>query len=112
MSLGAYRVLRDTSACEATWNQARGGSAWRLPGCNDTTTDRSASAESSVTAGGINRWYTLDVTAAVQGWVNGSLANHGVLLRAAPSTASFQFASAQHGNLGLRPRLVVTYRRP
>ena len=112
MSLGAYRVLRDTSACEATWNQARGGSAWRLPGCNDTTTDRSASAESSVTAGGINRWYTLDVTAAVRGWVNGSLANHGVLLRAAPSTASFQFASAQHGNLGLRPRLVVTYRRP
>jgi hypothetical protein len=47
----------------------------------------------------------------VRDWVNGSLANHGILLRAANSTASFQFASAESSAAGLRPMLVVTYRR-
>lgn len=111
VSLSAYRVLRDTEPCQATWTQARAGEPWGLPGCNDTFSDRGPHAESSVTTSGIAKWCGLDLTNLVQGWVNNSLANHGILLRAAKSTASFQFASAESSAAGLRPRLVVTYRR-
>jgi hypothetical protein len=111
LSLSAYRVLRDTELCEATWSQAHTGQPWGVPGCNDTSSDRGLGAESSVTTSGIAKWYGLDLTNLVRDWVNGSLANHGILLRAANSTASFQFASAESSAAGLRPMLVVTYRR-
>jgi hypothetical protein len=53
----------------------------------------------------------LDLTAVAQGWVNGSLANNGVLLRSAYSLDSMYFASAQQGTVSWRPKLVITYRR-
>jgi hypothetical protein len=111
-TIGVYSVLREPDACQSTWNQARTGSVWGLPGCNDTSSDRRAVPESSLTTSGINKWYTWDLSAAALAWINGDLANNGLLLQAANSTASFQFASAQHGNAAQRPRLVVTYRTP
>ena len=76
------------------------------------STDRRATRESSVTTSGVGKWYSLDLTAAVAGWVSGSVANQGVLLRApsTSSTALYYFASAESGNATLRPRLVVKYR--
>jgi hypothetical protein len=112
LGLDAYALLRDFDACQATWSQARSGSAWDQPGCNSTLVDRRALPESTVTTAGINRWYDFDLTVVVQQWVNGVVPNHGLLLRAGSSTsrAEFFLASAQHSVPALRPRLVVTYR--
>jgi uncharacterized repeat protein (TIGR01451 family) len=108
LSIGAYYITRTVDLCQATWNQARSGGAWASPGANDTSSDRRPSAESSVTASGIGRWYDFDLSAVAQGWVNGSLANNGVLLRAASSTARYRFSSKESGVQ--QPKLVIIYR--
>ncbi len=111
-SFSAFRVLRSVTHSQTTWNQAQVNNPWASPGANDTTTDRAAIAESSVTASSIFRWYGLDLSALVQAWTQGTLANNGLLLRgsSATSTGIFYFASANHSNSSLRPRLVVTFR--
>ena len=110
-TLGAHAILRPMQACQATWNQAQTGSAWGLPGGNDVSSDRRATAESSVTARGINQWYSFDLTALAAQWVRGALANNGILLRAATtSTSLFSFASGQNGTASARPVLVIRYR--
>jgi hypothetical protein len=114
MTVDAFRILRSTNLCQATWNQAQTANNWGTPGCNDTLTDRGAAPESSVTTYDNHVWYGFDLTALVQDWTDGSLANNGVLLRGASSlsTSMFYFASAQNDNLSLRPKLVITYRVP
>ncbi|HUT15109.1 MAG TPA: DNRLRE domain-containing protein, partial [Anaerolineae bacterium] len=112
ITMGAYCVLRDADPQQATWNQARTGSYWGAPGCNDTVTDRRADPESTVTTSSIGKWYDLDVTDLVWSWANGSVANNGVLLRQSVFSAAsaFRFASAQNGTISQRPKLVVSYR--
>lgn len=110
LTAGAYVITRSADLCQATWSLSLAGSAWGLPGCNDVVSDRRATAESSANLTGIGRWYGLDLSAAVQGWVNRSLANQGVLLRAAPSLASFNLASAENSNPDQHPKLIIHYR--
>jgi hypothetical protein len=112
MTIDVHRVLRAVRLCEATWNHARGVVSWGMPGCNDPSTDRSAVAESSVATQNIGKWYVFDLTALVQGWIDGSVLNHGVILRGASpwSTGQFFFASSEGGSVNLRPKLVITYR--
>jgi hypothetical protein len=112
MTVDAYRILRTVNLCQATWNRAQQGDDWGTPGCNDTFTDRGAAPESSVPMALNFPWCILDLTGLVQDWANGSLANNGVLLRAASSlsTSMFRFASAQNETVYLRPKLVITYR--
>lgn len=112
MTINAYRVVRGVNQCQATWNRARSGEDWSLPGCNDTSSDRGATPESSVSTSGVSRWYSFDLTAAMQGWINSETTNNGVLLRGAGSmsTSLFHLASAQSSDARLRPRLVVNYR--
>ena len=112
-TLGTYFILRTVTACEATWNQAQNGNLWGLAGCNNTTTDRRSTAESTVGTSGISKWYTFTLTSAVQSWVDGSLPNNGVLLRApASELGDFLFAGADHNDPNLRPKLVITYSVP
>jgi parallel beta-helix repeat protein len=110
ITMGACYITRTVTLCEATWTQAQTGKPWSQPGANDISADRRPGAESTLTTSGIGTWYDLDLTAVAQGWVNGSLANNGVLLRPAYSLESFYFASAQHGTVSWRPKLVITYR--
>ncbi len=112
LTLGAYAITRDVSMCQATWNRAQSGNLWGQPGCNDTSTDRRASPESTVSTSGIKKWYSFDLTTAVQEWLDGGLANNGVLLRGSSrlSKAAFYFASAEKSSISERPRLIITYR--
>jgi hypothetical protein len=112
--IDVFRVIRSVNLCEATWNQAQSGNPWGTVGCENTTTDRDAVPLSSITTIGIGEWHSFDITSAVQGWVDGSMANHGVALQQGwPAMLdSYYFASAQHSNVTLRPRLVITYRVP
>ena len=109
ITLGTYCILRNSHPDQATWNQARTGAYWAQPGCNDTASDRRPAPESSLTTSSVARWYGFDLTPLVQDWVNGTLTNKGVLLRATYSSHSFRFASAQNTSASIRPRLVVTY---
>lgn len=113
LDIGAYCITRTTAIHEITWNEARSGVPWGLAGCNDTSSDRRAMAESVIATEGPRRWYSLDLTSVVQGWVNGTLPNHGLLLRgvSAVSRTSFSFASAEGLDTRLRPKLVITYWR-
>jgi len=111
LPFAAYCVTRTTSLLQTTWNQAQAGNPWGLPGANNTSTDRRASPESALTTSGIAKWYAWDLTSVTQGWVNGSLPNNGVLLRCTSTgPGSFNWASAQDGDVTRRPRLVITYR--
>ncbi len=108
----AHVVLRPVVFCEASWYQAQAGVLWGIAGCNDVLADRRSAPESSVSTTGVGRWFGLDLTAAAAGWVSGTLANHGVVLRspAVTSTALVYFASAQSVEASQRPRLVIRYR--
>ena len=112
MTLDVHRVLQEVDHGQATWYRAKVGSPWGQPGCNDTSTDRLAASECSVTTRSIWKWYGFDVRDLVQSWVDRSMANNGVLLRgsSASSTGTFYFASSEDGGVAYRPKLVVTYR--
>ena len=54
-------------------------------------------------------WYAWDVTELAHSWHDGTLENHGVLLRATdPAASSRCFPSSAAPEVGLRPKLVVT----
>lgn len=109
IGMGVYAVLRSVDICEATWNVAQTASPWGSAGCNNTVTDRRPTAESTLLINGFNQWYAFDVTALVREWMDGSLANNGVLLRGSTDGHSFHFASSEYPSTVLHPRLVVVY---
>jgi hypothetical protein len=114
IGVDAFAITRTVQLCQATWNLAAAGVSWGGPGCNDTHNDRRADPEDNFMTSGNNQWYSLDLTDVVQGWVDGNLANNGVLLRASayPYLGPFQFASAEAGQASQRPRLVITFLYP
>jgi hypothetical protein len=106
--VGAYAISRTVTMSQLTWDNAQLGSPWAVGGCNDTVSDRRPSAESGLTTSGPAKWYAFDLTNLVQQWVDGTMPNNGVLIRATYSTASFNFASNED-LAGVRPKLVVAY---
>lgn len=110
ISLGAYVISRTVNVSETTWFEARSGESWGLAGCNDVQTDRRAKPEVTWTTSGIHRWYEVDVTQAVRGWVGRTLPNNGLLLRAlGTENQVLLFASSDYSEPTLRPMLIVTY---
>jgi len=110
ISVGAYVISRTVDVCQATWNESRIGEQWAIAGCMDVHMDRRPNPEITFTTSGVRRWYDLDVTEAVRGWVDGSLSNNGLLLLG-PSADSevYAFAPAEHYEPAQRPMLIVTY---
>ncbi len=55
-------------------------------------------------------WHVIDLTAFVQGWVDGSVENHGVLAHVlnTPATSCPGYYSSNYSNELLRPYLLVT----
>jgi len=110
VSVGAYAVVRDIEPAQATWNRAKIGAAWTVAGCKGVGSDRRGNAESSVVVNAGRQWYTMNVTAAVQDWLEGSLANEGLALQADDSAGVVTFASGDYSSAKARPKLIVTYR--
>jgi hypothetical protein len=109
VTAGAYGVLRNTTITQATWNQAQTGNPWNTPGCDGLGSDREGTAQSSLVFGSIARWYSWDVTDLVQRWVDGTLTNNGVVVRADSGQGAYAFSSSEGSMIERRPRLVVTY---
>jgi hypothetical protein len=58
-------------------------------------------------------WYSFDVTGLVQGWVNGSFANQGLMLRgpesSGSSSARLGFETRENSGTTYDPHIVITY---
>lgn len=108
---GVYAVLRDWAACEATWTEAKAGTPWTQPGCDDTVADRRPVPGATFVTDSGPRRYEVDLTETVQGWLDGTIPNHGLLLMDADETAAsamFAFA-ANESDRDDQPKLVVQY---
>jgi len=101
MDITAYRISRDWKEMEATWNNIA---------------NRFAEPYDTITVGGLltgaNRHHRWDITQLVQGWVNGSFSNYGVMLKADVGTFVDKyrlFAPREDTNTAHLPRLHVTW---
>jgi RHS repeat-associated protein len=75
VSVSAYAVTKAWTSA-ATWNTYDGATAWASPG-GDFTMANTVANPSVTTPAGWAHWYPTQI---VQEWVNGSLANDGLLL--------------------------------
>ncbi|MGQ9585540.1 MAG: DNRLRE domain-containing protein, partial [Anaerolineae bacterium] len=104
-----YPVLRGWEANAVTWVQATGTTAWQGAGCNGAL-DRGALPVAEKVLDGSGRWVVFDVTSVVRGWLQGTSANHGVVVKASGRVSvQYDFASFEWPEAGLRPRLRVVY---
>jgi len=114
--LAAYRVLKDWVAAQSTWNIYKTGSAWDMGGAFfPDGTDCEMVYTGTATVNGSTPQYDLVKIILdpdhVKEWVDGTLANNGVLLKAlSESGKSFTFYSSNESTFTtLRPALEVIY---
>jgi len=108
-----YRVTRDWvegtldgtgTADGATWQTWDGSSDWTQTGGDH---DVSPVASSDISAA-INDWETWEIGELVQGWIDGTYPNYGLLLKGTGSI-EVRFASKEDADPALRPRLTISY---
>jgi len=114
LAVSLHRLKRSWTEMEATWNQARNGSPWGLPGANNTTTDRDSTAVAFLTMSTAGTWYNFGIGSLVQQWVLDPGSNSGVILKTAPGgmTFGYDLRSSDYvgGDSATRPKLTVYYR--
>jgi YD repeat-containing protein len=107
VSLQAHRITASWSESTVTWSNFAGGNGEQVGG---TVTKQTF----------INsRWHSYNLKDLVTRWVDGTVSNHGVMLRATNETtlgkggAYYEAAEyAYNGGIVSRPKLVVTYGKP
>jgi Tfp pilus assembly protein PilX len=108
-----YRVTRDwvegtksgTGIADgATWDKWDGSANWTSAGGDY---DLSAVASSAITTA-TGDWESWDIKTLVQGWVDGSYPNNGLLLKGS-GTVNVTFASKENADPTLHPKLEITY---
>jgi hypothetical protein len=109
-TFGLYRLLKPWVEAEATWNSARAGVLWAVPGADGAGTDYDAVADATA-AGGFNPgWVSFDVTTRLRSWSTASTPNHGWRLRSLTGGNSKQFVASEYtADPTLRPTLTVRY---
>ncbi len=101
-SIGAYQVTSEWQENTITWNNRPSS----LPEAEAFHTVSPASGA----------WRTWDIDDLVQGWIDGSIANHGILLKAADESTNekiAEFRSSEYVyDATKRPKLVISYYVP
>jgi pimeloyl-ACP methyl ester carboxylesterase len=110
MRLLAYPVLQAWVESEVTWNEAQRSIVW-VGGGGCEGSSRSATAAGSATVDQPSGEVVLDLTSAVQAWVDSAATNRGILLKGETVVAgvTYRFASSDNLTPEYRPRLQVTY---
>ncbi len=125
-TVDAYRMTRswvegtgttqgESNRLGASWEEAAAGTSWATPGGDyDSTTDFGHGANGTVARTDLttasNSWESWDVTRVVDGWVDGTHANHGLILISTDGQYSeHYFYSADDATAATRPRMTVTY---
>lgn len=109
-----YRLNRAWVESEVTARRALAGSDWSILGADGVPSDREANPVTTriLQPSDRNRYVGLDVTSAVQAWVNDPGSNHGLLIKGATvggQRGGFVFASSENPNTSYRPYLHVIY---
>jgi len=105
----ACAVNRPWVAEEATWLQADASTAWAEPGCNGEE-DRSQTCSPEAEFSKADGWVSIDVTDIVQGWLNGSLENEGLILKTlSGGSVGYKLVSVDDQNVSLRPVLRIVF---
>ena len=91
----------------ATWNSANGSTAWTTAG---GTFSASASATNSAVGPGAG-WYHWYLSKLVQGWVDGSIPNQGMILKGSNegTVDAITFRSSEYSQSTYWPYLQITY---
>jgi hypothetical protein len=117
---GAYKILRawtegtgtpGVTSNGATWNTYNGVTAWGTAGCNNTTTDRSATPENphAINYAGDNTW---SIPLMTQEWVRSPSTNNGLIILTEDAWVAQGYWSAgasDNATASLRPKLTVEY---
>lgn len=112
--IGLHRVKVANTMSQVTWNEKATGSAWASAGAYNAT-DVDTTAVSTCAAITIGTWVEFTgagLAALVEGWINGTIPNYGVMMRRttdANDLTTNEFASSESGTTAQRPYLVVTY---
>lgn len=109
LEVGAFGLLKDWTACEATWTAAAGTLDWEEVGASGSEDRAVLPADSGIVTGA--GWYQHNVTKVVQNWVLDASSNHGLLVASTDQRYAelYQFCSAEYPTVALRPRLRVRY---
>jgi hypothetical protein len=92
----------------ATYTERDTGVPWTTLGCGPPScADAILGSFSLAAAGDVLSETTIDL-ATVQGWVDGSIANHGVVIRSMSTITGSTFNSREAPTDGERPTLVLT----
>jgi len=107
----SYPVTRPWSELQATWLKASDSNRWGIPGCNDTTSDRSPVPTDAQAIYDFGRWYDWDVASAVQQWVRNPTANRGLLLQQTNVAVGgeYDIRESEYPGPENHPRLSVRY---
>lgn len=108
-----YQLKVQFVAGQVSWNERSTGVAWTSTGgLNSTDVDTTPLATATVTANGFVTLNSAALTALVNGWVNGTIANYGLLITYYPDAAGgskqvrfFRSPSAYDSG----PALVITH---
>lgn len=113
VSLAAYRLYEwglGFWSNNATWRTRNGSAAWSVPGAPFGTTAYSSQSLSATSA-----YYTWSIPALTQGWVDGTIPNDGVMIKA-PNEATvgvMRFVATDSATVwDQSPRLDVVYSLP
>lgn len=107
-----YALLRPWTEMGATWATTDGVTSWSSGGANAPGVDREAIASASALLyGSPAHWSSFDVSALVQRWVNGELANNGFKLeKTGGDITSITFNMREAG--ANQPELAVAWSPP
>ena len=102
------RVLLDWTEGQASWNSARTGLAWSVPGARGAGTDVAVTADASASVGWDPAWVDFNVTTSVKSMSTGG--NYGWSVVPVSGTSALKaFNSSENTSATLRPKLVITY---
>ncbi|MBI2105960.1 DNRLRE domain-containing protein [Candidatus Woesearchaeota archaeon] len=104
ITVNLHRVTNSWNESEATYDDRGTGVAWDAAG-GDYEAAPIFSTEIGATG-----WYTFNLTALVQGWVNGSYTNNGLLLVADNTTGELKsFNSSDVDDIDFAPNLTINH---
>lgn len=105
VDMSIFPVTGDWEEMEATWDDRLAGVPWQSPGGDYLATTAATTSVSGVAGS----WYSWDVTALMQSWLDNPASERGMLLKAVSGNAvNARFASSDHADASLHPRLTIT----
>jgi hypothetical protein len=101
----AYKISRAWTPADANWFNATQSVRWTKAGADFDTVPQATLTYTTQ----VNVWHTLDVTAAIKGFVSNPETNYGLLLKLDPAMYTVAYVSSEGATTSQRPKLVVTY---